>query len=151
MRLHRQVRRRHGRVGGAHDDPSGQQHDDVRATGGTDTPEVEALVLANCARTGATLVLTDDVVEAVEQADAVFTVGWWWMQPVERREVRRILRPYQVNEALWAHARPGAKFMHCLPAIRGEEMTDAMLDGRRRSSSTRPRTASTSKRRCCSR
>src|SRR5664280_1949184 len=77
----------------------------------------------------ASLTLTDDAVEAVSQADVVFTVGWWWMQPEdEKNELRRILRPYQVNEELWAHTKPGAKFMHCLPAIRGEEMTDAILD-----------------------
>ena len=51
------------------------------------------------------------------------------MQPEdEKNELRRILGPYQVNEELWAHAKPGAKFMHCLPAVRGEEMTDAILD-----------------------
>jgi ornithine carbamoyltransferase len=51
------------------------------------------------------------------------------MQPEdEKNELRRILRPYQVNEELWRHAKPGAKFMHCLPAVRGEEMTDAILD-----------------------
>jgi ornithine carbamoyltransferase len=94
------------------------------------TPEVEALVRANGALSGASLTLTDDAVLAVSQADVVFTVGWWWMQPEdEKNELRRILRPYQVNEALWAHTKPGAKFMHCLPAIRGEEMTDAILDG----------------------
>ena len=94
------------------------------------SPQVQALVQANCARSGASLTLTDDPVEAVRDADVVFTVGWWWMQPEdEKRELRRILRPYQVNEALWAHTKPGAKFMHCLPAIRGEEMTDAILDG----------------------
>jgi ornithine carbamoyltransferase len=93
------------------------------------TPEVESLVRANCAESGATLTLTDHPVEAVSQADVVFTIGWWWMQPEdEKNELRRILRPYQVNEELWAHAKPGAKFMHCLPAVRGEEMTDAILD-----------------------
>ena len=60
----------------------------------------------------------------------VATVGWWWMQPEdEKNELRPVLGPYQVNEALWSHTKPGAKFMHCLPAIRGEEMTDAILDG----------------------
>jgi ornithine carbamoyltransferase len=94
------------------------------------TPEVEALARANCAQSGASLTLTDDAVEAVSRADVVFTVGWWWMQPEdEKNELRRILRPYQVNEELWAHAKPGARFMHCLPAIRNEEMTDAVLDG----------------------
>jgi ornithine carbamoyltransferase len=93
------------------------------------TPEVEALARANCAQSGASLTLTDDAALAVSQADVVFTVGWWWMQPEdEKNELRRILRPYQVNEELWAHAKTGAKFMHCLPAIRGEEMTDGILD-----------------------
>ena len=64
------------------------------------TPEVEALVRANGARTGASLILTDDAVAAVKDADVVFTVGWWWMQPEdEKNELRRILGPYQVNEA----------------------------------------------------
>jgi ornithine carbamoyltransferase len=93
------------------------------------TRETQSLARANCEQSGATLTLTGDPVEAVSQADVVFTVGWWWMQPEdEKNELRRILGPYQVNEELWAHAKPGAKFMHCLPAIRGEEMTDAILD-----------------------
>jgi ornithine carbamoyltransferase len=93
------------------------------------TAETEALARANCARSGASLTLTDDPVAAVRDADVVFTVGWWWMQPEdEKNELRRILGPYQVNEALWTHTKPGAVFMHCLPAIRGEEMTDAILD-----------------------
>jgi ornithine carbamoyltransferase len=93
------------------------------------TPEIEALARANCARSGASLTLTDDPVAGVKGADVVFTVGWWWMQPEdEKNELRRILGPYQVNEELWRHTRPGAKFMHCLPAVRGEEMTDAIID-----------------------
>lgn len=93
------------------------------------TPEVQALASANCEQSGATLVLTDDPVAAVAQADVVYTVGWWWMQSEdEKNEFRRLLLPYQVNEALWTHAKPGAKFMHCLPAVRGEEMTDAIID-----------------------
>jgi ornithine carbamoyltransferase len=91
--------------------------------------ETQALARANCEQSGAALTFTDDPIEAVAQADVVFTVGWWWMQPEdEKEELRRILRPYQVNEELWAHAKAGAKFMHCLPAIRGEEVTDAILD-----------------------
>ena len=94
------------------------------------TPEVEALARANCARSGASLTHTDDAVAAVKDTDVVFTGGWWWIQPEdEKNELRRVLGPYQVNEALWAHTKPGAKFMHCLPPIRGEEMTDAILDG----------------------
>ena len=82
------------------------------------TPEVEALVRANCAQSGASLTLTDDAVEAVSQADIVFTVGWWWMQPEDEvNELRRILGPYQVNEELWAHAKPRCE-VHALPAGR---------------------------------
>ncbi len=91
--------------------------------------ETLALVEKNCRHSGATVTVTDDPVAAVREADVVFTVGWWWMQPEEERErLRRTLRPYQVNEALWAHAKPGAKFMHCLPAVRGEEVTDGIID-----------------------
>ena len=92
-------------------------------------PEIEALARANCAQSGASLTLTDDPVAGVKDADVVFTVGWWWMQPEdEKNELRRILGPYQVNEGLWRHTKPEATFMHCLPAVRGEEMTDAILD-----------------------
>jgi ornithine carbamoyltransferase len=91
--------------------------------------ETAALARANCERSGATLTLTDDPVAAVRSADVVFTVGWWWMQPDDEKErLRRQLRPYQVNEALWRHAKAAAVFMHCLPAIRSEETTDAILD-----------------------
>ncbi|MGA2529603.1 MAG: ornithine carbamoyltransferase [Acidimicrobiales bacterium] len=93
------------------------------------SPETEALVRANCAASGAQLTLTEDPVAAVAVAEVVYTVGWWWLQSEEEKnELRRILRPYQVNEALWSHTKPGAKFMHCLPAVRGEEMTDGILD-----------------------
>jgi len=93
------------------------------------TPETEALARANCEESGGSLTLTDDAVAAVGEADVVYTVGWWWMQPEdEKNELRRLLRPYQVNGELWRHTKPGARFMHCLPAIRGEEMTDEILD-----------------------
>jgi ornithine carbamoyltransferase len=93
------------------------------------TPAIQALARANCDQSGASLTLTDDAVAAVSGADVIYTVGWWWLQSEEEKnELRRILRPYQVNESLWSHSKPGAKFMHCLPAVRGEEMTDAILD-----------------------
>lgn len=93
-------------------------------------PEIRALAEANSASSGATLAVTDDPVEAVKDADFVYTVLWWWLHSEEEKvKIRREFRDYQVNETLWAEAKPGAKFMHCLPAIRGEEVTDAVLDG----------------------
>ena len=63
-------------------------------------------------------------------ADYVYTSLWWWEDSAEYvAEVRRKMQPYQVNEALWARTKPGARFMHCLPAVRGDEVTDAIIDG----------------------
>ena len=93
-------------------------------------PETQELVRANCAHAGGALTLTDDPVAAVREADVVYTVGWWWQHTEEEKEhYRRLFMPYQVNEALWQQTKPGAAFMHCLPAVRGEEVTDAVMDG----------------------
>jgi ornithine carbamoyltransferase len=92
--------------------------------------ETERLVRANCAQSGSTLTLTNDPIEAVAQADFVYTVLWWWLEEGEAREaLRRTYRPFQVNEELWSRAKPGARFMDCLPAVRGEEATDGIMDG----------------------
>ncbi len=93
-------------------------------------PEMKQLVRANGEQSGATLTLTDDPVEAVAGADFIYTVLWWWLEEGEEREaLRRTYRPFQVNEELWAQAKPGARFMDCLPAVRGEEATDEIMDG----------------------
>jgi putrescine carbamoyltransferase len=93
-------------------------------------PEIRTLARANCAESGATLAITDDPVEAVKDADFVYTCLWWWLHSEEERvKIRQLFQGYQVNEALWVETKPGAKFMHCLPAIRGEEVTDAVIDG----------------------
>jgi len=78
---------------------------------------------------GATVLATEDPAEAVAGADCVVTDTWVSMgdQPGERRQ--RLLEPYRVDEALMNQAGPGAIFMHCLPAHRGEEVTAAVLDG----------------------
>jgi ornithine carbamoyltransferase len=80
--------------------------------------------------TGSMISLVHDPVVAVTGADAVYTDVCVSMG-FEHESTKRapIFKPYQVNEALMAHAAPHAVFMHCLPAKRGEEVTDAVLDG----------------------
>jgi ornithine carbamoyltransferase len=79
---------------------------------------------------GLSLSLTTDPVEAVCDAVAIYTDVWASMgQEDERAERRQDFHPYQVNAALMAHAQKGAFFMHCLPARRGEEVTDEVIDG----------------------
>ena len=74
---------------------------------------------------------TDDPAEAVAGAQIVYTDVWVSMGQDKETEARmRALQPYQVNEALMARA-PDAHFLHCLPARRGEEVTDGVMDGAR--------------------
>jgi ornithine carbamoyltransferase len=73
--------------------------------------------------------LTNDPAAAVKGAHAIYTDVWASMgQESEAEERKRIFGPYQVNEALLAQARPDAIFMHCLPAKRGQEVTDAVVE-----------------------
>ncbi|MGO9603793.1 MAG: ornithine carbamoyltransferase [Candidatus Binataceae bacterium] len=77
-------------------------------------------------------VLTHDPVEAVKDADVVYTDTWTSMgQEKEAAQRRRDFRDFQVNDALMAHAARHALVMHCLPAHRGEEITDDVIDGPR--------------------
>jgi ornithine carbamoyltransferase len=81
------------------------------------------------ALTGATIALSADPQQAVSGADAIYTDVWASMgQESEAPYRKRIFGPYQVNEELMAAAAPHAWFMHCLPAHRGEEVTDAVID-----------------------
>ena len=78
---------------------------------------------------GDRLSITNDLAK-VEGATAVYTDVWTSMgQETERESRRRVFAEYQVNEALMATV-PDAVFMHCLPAHRGEEVTDAVIDGK---------------------
>ncbi|MBM3685216.1 MAG: ornithine carbamoyltransferase [Actinobacteria bacterium] len=72
---------------------------------------------------------TEDPVEAVDGVDAVYADTWISMGQEDEAAARRAtFVPYRVDAALMAHARPGAGFLHCLPAHRGEEVTDEVLD-----------------------
>jgi len=73
--------------------------------------------------------VTDDPKAAVANADFVYTDVWTSMgQEAERKARLDALAPFQINAELMAAAAPGAKFMHCLPAHRGEEVTDEVAD-----------------------
>lgn len=90
-------------------------------------PEPEVLQQA---RAWSAVYLTHDPVEAVAGADVVYTDVWVSMGFETEREIRmRQFAPFQVNEALMRHALSDAIVLHCLPARRGEEITDAVLDG----------------------
>jgi ornithine carbamoyltransferase len=80
----------------------------------------------------AEITITSDPHEAVAGAHAVYTDVWASMgQEKEAAERARIFAPYQVNEKLFAEARPDAIFLHCLPAKRGQEVTDAVMESPR--------------------
>ncbi|MFN8037972.1 MAG: ornithine carbamoyltransferase [Acidimicrobiales bacterium] len=86
--------------------------------------------LARLAEAAVTPVLTDDPVAAVSGADAVYTDTWVSMGQEDEAAIRLpVFAPYQVNAELLAHAAPEAVFLHCLPAHRGQEVTDEVLDG----------------------
>ncbi len=82
-------------------------------------------------KTGAEVDIERDPREAVKGADVVYTDVWVSMGQEKERERRiRELKPYQVNKELMNLAKPDAIFMHCLPAHRGEEVTDDVIDGK---------------------
>jgi len=87
---------------------------------------------AEAARTGARILVTTDPAEALDGAEAIYTDVWASMgQEAEADRRREIFLPYQLNVAMARHARPGAWIMHDLPAHRGEEITDDVLDSPR--------------------
>ena len=80
-------------------------------------------------RNGGRLTLGRSPAEAVAGADAVVTDCWVSMNQEHRARGHNVFLPYQVNADLMAKAKPDALFMHCLPAHRGEEVTDEVIDG----------------------
>ena len=92
--------------------------------------EPSAEVQATVRGLGGRLDLTADPREATAGADVLYTDVWTSMgQESEREQRLRVFQPYQINAALVRCARPTAVVMHCLPAHRGEEITDSVLDG----------------------
>jgi ornithine carbamoyltransferase len=78
---------------------------------------------------GAVITVGEDPATTVAGADCVVTDTWVSMGDKDAPSRHNMLRPYQVDEALMAKAKPDAIFMHCLPAHRGEEVADAVIDG----------------------
>ncbi|HEY2889251.1 MAG TPA: ornithine carbamoyltransferase [Dongiaceae bacterium] len=78
---------------------------------------------------GASIQVTNDVDAAVRNSDCVVTDTWISMGDKDTSDRHNLLRGYQVDERLMALANPGAIFMHCLPAHRGEEVTAGVIDG----------------------
>jgi len=82
--------------------------------------------------TGGTCTITNDAREAVSGADVVYTDVWASMgQETEKEKRAKIFGPYQVNKKLFGQAKRDAIFMHCLPAHRGDEVTDEVIDSPR--------------------
>ena len=86
-------------------------------------------LMQDITRAGKYAKLIEDPREAVEGADLVITDTWVSMGDVDAAERRRVLKPYQVNTNLMSLANKDALFMHCLPAHRGDEVTDEVIDG----------------------
>jgi ornithine carbamoyltransferase len=93
--------------------------------------EPNAELLAECRTRGATIEVTTSVPDAVRGADVLYTDVWTSMgQEDEAADRRRRFAGYQINDEVMRHAAQDALVMHCLPAHRGEEITDTVLEGR---------------------
>ena len=104
------------------------------ATPATYEPSAEITAAARklAAISGSTVLVTNDPLEAVWAADAVYTDVWASMgQEAEAADRKKIFMPYQVNQKLFSKAAKHAVFMHCLPAHRGEEVTASVIDSPR--------------------
>lgn len=81
-------------------------------------------------KSGSSVVITTDPEEAVKDADVVYTDTWISMGQEDEKEMRmKIFMPYQINEKLFSTAKKDAMFLHCLPAYRGMEVSEGIIDG----------------------
>jgi ornithine carbamoyltransferase len=100
--------------------------------GYTPDPDIVAQAEGLAAVSGASLLITHDTARALAGAHAVYTDVWASMgQEQELSERKKSFHTFQVDDELFAQARPDAIFMHCLPAKRGEEVTDSIMEHRR--------------------
>jgi ornithine carbamoyltransferase len=100
----------------------------VCAPGYEPNEEIVKMAREDAATTGATITVTNDL-SGVDGADVVYTDVWASMgQEKEAQERKKVFMRYQVNGDLMKRAKPDAIFMHCLPAHRGEEVTDEVAD-----------------------
>lgn len=100
--------------------------------GYTPDPDIVAQAEGLAAVSGASLLITHSTAHALAGAHAVYTDVWASMgQEQELSERKKSFHTFQVDDALFAQARPDAIFMHCLPAKRGEEVTDSIMEHRR--------------------
>ena len=88
-------------------------------------------VMAWAKREDASVHVTDSPADALAGADLVLTDAWVSMGDSDSERRKTLLAPYRVDEAMMARAKPDALFMHCLPAHRGEEVTEGVIDGPR--------------------
>jgi len=96
------------------------------------SPEIVAETRKLAARAGSRFTVTNDPAEAARGAHAIYTDVWASMGAEnEAAERRTAFADYQVDDDLFRHARPDAVFMHCLPAKRGEEVTDSVIESPR--------------------
>jgi ornithine carbamoyltransferase len=101
----------------------------VATPAGFELPGHVVAAIEGAARHGATLTATNDPVDGVSNADAVYTDVWASMGQESEADARReAFAAFRVDSELMAHAAPGALFMHCLPAHRGDEVTDEVID-----------------------
>src|ERR1017187_5005393 len=95
-------------------------------------PDIVALAESLAVETGGRLQITQDTAEALAGAHVVYTDVWASMgQEQEAVKRKKAFRAFQVSDALFAQARPDAVFMHCLPARRGEEVSDGVMESPR--------------------
>jgi ornithine carbamoyltransferase len=92
-------------------------------------PDIVTQAEGLAAVSGASLLITHDSADAVAGAHAIYTDVWTSMgQEQEAFERKRAFATFQVNDTLFAQARPDCVFMHCLPAKRDEEVTDSIME-----------------------